>query len=100
MDRLDVLLRCALDRHEPHRRPSDRLADPLGIIAVVLLVLTIRREQVRTHQPRGVSQLLDLWGSVVSASASLHTDQTWFESRQEWEHLLAAELLTHYYCTP
>ena len=53
-----------------------------------------------THQPRGVAELLDLASPVVSTRTSLHTDQTWFESRQEWQHLHAAELFAQYYRAP
>src|ERR1700732_2189364 len=93
MERLYVLLGCALDRHEPHRGPSDRLADCVGIVAVILLAFTIWRDEVWAHQPRRVAELLDLARPVMSASTSLHTDQTWFQSRQERQQLLAGELL-------
>ena len=35
MECLDVLLSSALNWHEPHREPPRRLADSLGIVAVV-----------------------------------------------------------------
>src|SRR5208282_3497546 len=41
MQGLQVLLRCAFDRHEAHRWPGHRLADRLGIIGVILVALAI-----------------------------------------------------------
>ena len=99
MGRLDLLLSCALDGYKPHRRPSDCLADCCGIIAVIFLILAICLNQVRAHEPYGVPELLELARPVVSTGAGLHPDQTWFESRQKLQHLLAAELFAQYYCT-
>src|ERR1700738_3676435 len=66
------LLRHALHRHEPHRRPADRLADRLGIPAVVLVALHIRLPIGRRHQPHLVAVAADYPCPMVRAAAGLH----------------------------
>src|SRR5208282_6344146 len=44
------LLRCALDRHEAHRRPDHRLADRLGIVGIILVALAIGLHELWTEQ--------------------------------------------------
>src|ERR1700732_5029479 len=41
MQGLQVLLRFALDRHKPHRRPGHRFAYRLGIVGVILVALAV-----------------------------------------------------------
>src|ERR1700674_2932883 len=60
MERLYVLLGCALDRYEPHRGPSDRLADCVGVVTVILLPLTVWRHEVWARQPRRLAEVFDL----------------------------------------
>jgi hypothetical protein len=47
MQRLQVLLRCAFDRHKPHRRPGYRLAYRLGIVGVMFVALGVGSDELR-----------------------------------------------------
>ena len=49
MQGLQVLLRFALDRHKPHRRPGHRFAYRLGIVGVSLIALAVGGDELRAH---------------------------------------------------
>ena len=52
------LLLGTLDRHQTHIGPAHRLADRLGVVAVVLAAFAVRRNEHRRHQPHRVPQRL------------------------------------------
>ena len=72
-----------LDRHEAHVGPSHRLADRLGVVAVVLAALAIRRDELRRHQPHRVAERRKLPRPLVRAGARLHADQARRQLRDE-----------------
>jgi len=58
--RLHVLLGGAPDRNEAHRRARCRLADSLGVGAVVLLVFTYRPHKARGAQSHLTTKFLEI----------------------------------------
>lgn len=69
------LLLGVLHRHKAHARALHRLADRLGIVAVVLVILAIGLHELRRHQAHRVPQGRELSRPVVAAGAGLHADQ-------------------------
>ena len=49
VQRLDVLLLDALDRHKPHARPAHRLADRFSVRSIVLVALDKRLHELRRN---------------------------------------------------
>lgn len=68
------LLLDALHRYKAHRWTLDRLADRLGVIAVVLAATPIRRYEPRRHDPDRVPKGLKLARPIVRAGARLEAD--------------------------
>jgi hypothetical protein len=58
VNRLQVLLFHALDRHEPHVRPTRRFTEAFRVIGVVLLALDVRFDELRRHQANRVTHPL------------------------------------------
>ena len=52
------LLLGTLDRYKTHVGPTHRLADRLGVVAVILAALPVGRDEHRGHQPHGVPETL------------------------------------------
>jgi len=69
---------------------AGRLANGLGIVAVVLLALAVRLDEVRAHEPRFMAELGDLSGPIVRATAGFHTHHAWLQLHQERQRLFAA----------
>jgi len=65
----------ALDRHEPHGRSSDRLADRLGVGSIILLSADIGFHVTRRHQAHIVTKGADLARPVMRRRARLHAHQ-------------------------
>jgi hypothetical protein len=70
------LLFIALDRHEAHAGPSHRLANGLGVVAVVLAALAVGGDEARGHDPDPVTEPPQFPAPVMGARAGLHADQT------------------------
>jgi hypothetical protein len=51
MQRRYVLLVLIFDRHETHRRPTNRFADGCSVVGVVLVALDVGPSELRAHQP-------------------------------------------------
>jgi len=85
------LLLEALHRYEPHAGAADRLADRLGVVAVVLAALAVGRDEFRCHQPHPVPEPGKSPRPVVRAGARLHPDQARWELRDELEQLRAPD---------
>ena len=74
MQRLDVLLLDALDRHEAHVRTLDRFANRLGIARIVLGALDARSNEFRMDQPDLDTELAEPSAPMVGAEqASIAT---------------------------
>src|SRR5260370_33460655 len=71
MERLQVLLRCALDRHEPNRGAAHGFADCLSVVAVVLVALHLGRHEVRTHEEHLMTEFGNLARPVVASRRRL-----------------------------
>ena len=80
-----VLLFDALDRHKTHVRTSHRFTDPLGIVGVVLLVLDVRLDELRGHQPR----------PVIRPATRFHADQAGGQFLEKTFHLHSRQATTH-----
>jgi hypothetical protein len=65
------LLFSRLDRHEPHRRPHNGLADGFRIRGIVLVPLHIGFYVLRRHQPHLMTQRAQLTRPVVRRRARL-----------------------------
>ena len=70
------LLLDALDRDEAHPWPAHRLAYRLSIIAVVLPVAPIGRDELRCHQTNRMAEGLEATRPLVCATTCLHSNQT------------------------
>jgi transposase len=66
------LLLLALDRHEAHVRPSDRLADRLRVISVVLAALAVSHHVLRRHQLHCMAELGELARPDELDESALH----------------------------
>jgi hypothetical protein len=96
VQRKRCLLLGSFDRHEAHVRPRHRLADCLGIVAVVLVGLHVRLDELRRHEPHLVAQLDELARPVMRAATGLHPDQAGRQVGEELQHLAAFELLAQH----
>jgi len=92
---LNVLLRCALDRNKPHRRPAYRLADRLGIVGVILVALEVGLHELWAHQLHRMAELLYLARPVVRRTARFHPRQTGLQLCQQAEQVLARNAPVH-----
>jgi hypothetical protein len=88
------LLRDGLDRHEPHRRPANGLADRLGVGSIVLVALDVGFYVPGRHQPDLVPKLGQLPGPMVRRGARFHAHQAWWQRFEERHHLAASQLLS------
>ena len=85
-----------LDRNEPHRRSSHRLADRFGVGRVVLVALRVRLDELRCHQSNGVPKCQQLARPMMRARARLRADQARREVGEERSDLVALELLAQH----
>src|SRR3981081_2134032 len=86
------LLLHALHRNEPHRRTADRLADPFGVPAIVLVALHIGLHVSRRHQSYLVAITPDYPRPVVRAATGLNAHRARRKLRKELPHGAAAKL--------
>src|SRR5688572_28972014 len=77
MEHQAALLFGRLGRDESHVRPSDRLADCLGIGGVVLLPLDVGLHISRRHQANSMAERLELARPVMRRRTGLDTNQAW-----------------------
>src|SRR5439155_18891222 len=63
---LQVLLLDGFARHETHARTAYRFADRLGIVGIVLLLLQIGLDKLRSHQPNLVPEGSEHTSPIVS----------------------------------
>ena len=91
------LLRFALDRDEPHRRPGHRLADRRGVGRIVLVPLAVGLDVLGRHQPDLVPEGRELTRPVVRRGARLHADQTGRQPGEERCHLAAPQRLAQHH---
>ncbi len=83
----------ALDRHEPHVRPSDRLADRRRVGRVVLLAaLHVGLHMRRRQKANLVPQRGNLPSPIMRATARLHADKAGRQLAEEAHHLGTAQL--------
>ena len=91
MDRLQIDLLHRLERHEPHGRPLDGLANRLGVQQIILVRLdelhVLRRDQSHVVSLRGENP-----SEVVRATAGLHPHETGRKVRQRSNQLRARTL--------
>jgi hypothetical protein len=76
MKRLNVLLLDAFDSDDSHRRPACRFYDAFGIVAVVLVGLYERDDELRTDQLHGDAFGEQLTRPVMGRRTRLHHYQT------------------------
>src|SRR5262249_4421185 len=74
VERLQIELLGGLCCDELHRRALHRLGDRFGVPEVILLSLRIRAHVLRRHQPRVVSEHLQLAAEMMRTHASFHAD--------------------------
>src|SRR5512134_2852194 len=87
VDHQRPLLFSRLQRHEPHRRTLNRLANGLGIEGVVLAALDVRLHVARRYHADLVSQPAELSRPVMRCRAGLHADETRRQTREKRHHL-------------
>src|SRR5215468_3939483 len=74
MQHQTALLLFRLRRHEPHRRPRDRLADGSSVVGIVLAAFEIGLHVARRQQPYRVAERLKLAAPMIG-HASIPTRQ-------------------------
>ncbi len=96
MQHHDGLLLGRLRRHEPHRRPGDRLTDRLSVRHVVLLALHVGLHIAWRDQSHLMAQPGELASPVVRRTARLDPDETGAPLGEEWQHPAARQPLSHH----
>src|SRR5215204_4855071 len=96
MQRQATLLLRRLGLDEPHVRPSDRLADCLGVSAIVLVPLHIRLHIGRRHQAHSVAKRLELAGPMMRRGAGFDANQARRQLLKEGQNVAALELTTEH----
>src|SRR3546814_2731522 len=92
LNRPPALLLDRFDRHEPHRRPTHRLARRLRVPRIILAALQVRLHIRRRHQPGVVAEPRQLPAPIVRRPASLHPDQRRRLLRKELHDLIPTKL--------
>jgi hypothetical protein len=90
------LLFWRFHRHEAHIGARHRLTDRLGIVAVVLVGLHIRLDELRRHQSYFMPQRDELARPMVRTAAGFHADEARGQVGEEGRHLAALELLAQH----
>ncbi len=96
MQRQHRLLLYGLDRHETHVRPRHRLTNRLSIVAIVLVALHVRLDELRRHELDLVAQLDELARPVVRTGTGFHANQAGCQIGEEAKHLGSLELLAQH----
>jgi transposase len=86
------LLRDRLYRHEMHPRSPCRLADSLGVIAIVLGALDVGFDVLRWNQTDLVAKRDQFASPMVSAATGFHGNLGGGKLREEGDELRAAEI--------
>jgi hypothetical protein len=89
VNRLQVLLFHAFDRHEPQVRPTDRCADAFGVVGVVLPALHLRFDKLRRDQADRVAHPLKHPTPMMRARACFHPDPARCEFLEKLLHLIS-----------
>lgn len=97
MQREDRLLLHRLHRHKAHVRTPHRFADRLGVVAVVLRALAIRRHKARHHDPDLVTVAHELARPLVRTGARLDADPTRRQRCDQLHQLLAPHRLAQHH---
>src|SRR5271156_2227505 len=74
MQRQATLLLRRLGRDEPHVRPGDRLADRLGVSAIVLMPLDVGLHIGRWHKAHSMAERLELARPIMRRGAGFDAD--------------------------
>lgn len=91
----DRLSFCALDRHEPHGRPTHGFAYGFCVGGVVLLSAEISLYIGWRHERDLMAQGRDLAGPIVSRGAGLHPDETGGQLLEGVDQFASPQLLAH-----
>src|SRR5450631_3883149 len=92
-----ALLLDALNRHKTHRWPRDGLADRCRIGRIVLAALHIGFDIGWRHQPRVVSELLELAGPLVCRCARFHANEARWQIGKELKNLCSTNALADHH---
>jgi hypothetical protein len=87
-----LLLGC-LDRHEPHRRAQNRLANRFRIGGIVLVALDVRLHILRRHQPHLMPKRAQLARPVMRRRTRFQPNQTARKAAEKRHHLPASQSL-------
>jgi hypothetical protein len=96
MQHHDGLLLGRFHRHEPHRRPGDRLTDRLSVCHVILLALHVGLHMAWRDQSHLVNEPGELASPVVRRTASLDPDQAGTPLCGERQHPAALQSLSYH----
>ena len=89
--RLRLLVR-RLDRDLAHLRPRRGFADRLGIVAIVLAALDEGFDVLRRDQPHRVAEPGQHTSPMMRATAGLQHHLHRWTAREEWHHVVAAQI--------
>src|SRR5215468_5266245 len=97
MQHQTALLLFRLRRHEPHRRPRDRLADGSSVVGIVLAAFEIGLHVARRQQPYRVAERLKLAAPMMCGRTRLNPHEAGRQRREELQQLRSANALSDYY---
>src|SRR6516225_6042241 len=100
VQRLQVELVIAFDRHKAHRGADYRFGNRFGIDVVVLVRLHVRLHILGRHQAHVMPLLPQRAAEKMSSSAGLHADQAHAKVRCKAQHLRSRALLANHHFTP
>jgi len=85
------LLFRALNRNKAHVRSAHRFTDRFGVVAVVLLALAIRHDELGRHDAGVVTHRCERARQLVGARARFHSYAARRQLRDQLEQLAARE---------
>src|SRR6201987_5778746 len=100
VQRLQVQLIVALDRHKAHRGTGYRFGDGFGIDVVILVGLHVRLHILCRHQAHLMPLFPQSAPEKMRSSAGLHADQALTKVRCEAQQLRPRALLANHDSTP
>src|SRR6516225_8657186 len=100
VQRLQVELVIAFDRHKAHRGTGHRFGNRFGIDVVVLVRLHVRLHILGRHQAHVMPLFSQSAAEKMRSSAGLHADQACAKVRCKAQQLRPRALLANYDCTP
>src|ERR1700733_5518079 len=92
MQRQATLLLWRLGRDEPHVRPGDRLADRLGVSAIVLMPLDVGLDIGRRHQANGMAERLEFARPIMRRGAGFDAYQARRQLLEEGQYVASLDL--------